>query len=205
MATVIAWRRTMRLSLLAESLLVFFLGHTHLSRSQERPVKEEICDTLHFTRLLFPGLFSSLFLTASTGVTSIAASVPSLSSITIETVPCNLFTLAFSYFAFRRATCSLLALRPFSHVFYSARLGFVCRHHLLQSCQLTAENIQSKGRIRRILVFETFPCQPHFGLSQEISSSPKSLIASISESDGMTHFRCKVMLWPPLGHANTSW
>lgn len=60
-------------------------------------------------------------------------------------------------------------------------------------CQLVADTIQSKGRIRRILVFEAFPCQPHFGLSQEISSSPNIFIASISESAGLTHFLCKLM------------
>jgi len=69
--------------------------------------------------------------------------------------------------------------------------------------QFAGEKIQSKGRIRRSLVFDTFPCQPHRGLSQAISSSPKIFMASFSESAGFEHFRCKLMLCPPLGHANT--
>jgi hypothetical protein len=69
--------------------------------------------------------------------------------------------------------------------------------------QFTGEKIQSKGRIRKSRVFDTFPCQPHLGLSQVISSSPKILIASFSESAGLEHFRCKLILCPPLGHANT--
>ena len=69
--------------------------------------------------------------------------------------------------------------------------------------QFAGEKIQSKGRIRSSLVFDTFPCQPHLGLSQAISSSPKIFIASFSESAGLEHFRCKLILCPPLGHANT--
>jgi hypothetical protein len=69
--------------------------------------------------------------------------------------------------------------------------------------QFAGEKIQSKGRMRRSLVFDTFPCQPHLGLSQVISSSPKIFIASFSESAGLEHFRCKLILCPPLGHANT--
>ena len=69
--------------------------------------------------------------------------------------------------------------------------------------QFTGEKIQSKGRIRKSLVFDTFPCQPHLGLSQAISSSPKIFIASFSESAGLEHFRCKLILCPPLGHAKT--
>jgi hypothetical protein len=69
--------------------------------------------------------------------------------------------------------------------------------------QLTGEKIQSKGRIRKSLVFETLPCQPQRGLSQTISSSPKIFIASFSESAGLEHFRCKLILCPPLGHAKT--
>lgn len=68
---------------------------------------------------------------------------------------------------------------------------------------LTKENTQSKGRIRRSLVFDAFPCQPHFGLSQVISSSPKIFIASTSDSAAFEHFRCRLMLCPPLGHAKT--
>jgi len=69
--------------------------------------------------------------------------------------------------------------------------------------QFTGEKIQSKGRIRNSLAFDTFPCQPHLGLSQTISSSPKIFIASFSESAGCEIFRCKLILCPPLGHANT--
>ena len=69
--------------------------------------------------------------------------------------------------------------------------------------QFTGEKIQSKGKIRRSLVLDTLPCQPHLGLSQTISSSPKIFIASFSESAGLEHFRCKLILCPPLGHANT--
>ena len=57
--------------------------------------------------------------------------------------------------------------------------------------------------MRRSLVFETFPLQPHLGLSQINCSSPKIFIASISESVGSEHFRCKLILWPPLGQART--
>jgi hypothetical protein len=69
--------------------------------------------------------------------------------------------------------------------------------------QFAGEKIQSKGRIRSSLVFDTFPCQPHRGLSQVISSSPKIFIASFSDSAGLEHFRCKLILCPPLGHAKT--
>jgi hypothetical protein len=69
--------------------------------------------------------------------------------------------------------------------------------------QFTGEKIQSNGRIRKSLVFDTFPCHPHRGLSQAISSSPKIFIASFSESAGLEHFRCKLILCPPLGHAKT--
>jgi len=69
--------------------------------------------------------------------------------------------------------------------------------------QFTGEKIQSKGKIRRSLVFDTFPCQPHRGFSQAISSSPKIFIASFSESAGFEHFRCKLILCPSFGHAKT--
>ena len=69
--------------------------------------------------------------------------------------------------------------------------------------QFTGEKIQSKGRIRRSRVFEAFPCQPHRGFSQAISSRPKIFIASFSESAGFEHFRCKLILCPSLGHAKT--
>jgi hypothetical protein len=72
-----------------------------------------------------------------------------------------------------------------------------------ESGQFTGEKIQSKGRIRRSLAFDTFPCQPHRGLSQTISSLAKIFIASFSESAGLEIFRCKLILCPPLGHANT--
>jgi hypothetical protein len=65
------------------------------------------------------------------------------------------------------------------------------------------EKIQSKGRIRKSLVFDALPVHPHRGLSQAISSSPKIFIASFSESAGSEHFLWKLILCPPLGHANT--
>ena len=70
--------------------------------------------------------------------------------------------------------------------------------------QVVGENIQSKGKIRRSFVLDAFPCQPQFGLAQEIRSSPNIFMASMSESDGLEHFRWKLMLWPLLGHSNTS-
>jgi hypothetical protein len=69
--------------------------------------------------------------------------------------------------------------------------------------QFAGEKIQSKGKIRRSLVFDTFPCQPHRGFSQAISSSPKIFMASFSESAGLEHFRCKLILCPSFGHAKT--
>ena len=68
---------------------------------------------------------------------------------------------------------------------------------------VTGARIQSKGRIRRSFADDTFPCQPHRGLSQEISSSPKIFMASASESATLEHLRCKLMLCWPLGHAKT--
>jgi len=69
--------------------------------------------------------------------------------------------------------------------------------------QFTGEKIQSNGNIRKSLVFDTFPCQPHLGLSQAIFSSPKIFMASFSDNAGLAHFRCKLILCPPLGHAKT--
>jgi hypothetical protein len=65
------------------------------------------------------------------------------------------------------------------------------------------EKIQSKGRIRKSLVVDALPVHPHLGLSQAISSSPKIFMASFSERAGSEHFRWKLILCPPLGHANT--
>jgi len=57
--------------------------------------------------------------------------------------------------------------------------------------------------MRSSLVFDTFPRQPHRGFSQAISSWPKIFMASFSESAGLEHFRCKLILCPSLGHAKT--
>jgi len=51
---------------------------------------------------------------------------------------------------------------------------------------------------------DAFPRQPQSRLVQEISSSPNISIASVSESDALETFRWKLMLWPPLGHSNTT-
>lgn len=70
-------------------------------------------------------------------------------------------------------------------------------------CQVAEEKIQLNGRIRRSFVLDAFPCQPHFGFPQEISSFPKIRIASVSESEDLEHLRCKLILCPPFGHAKT--
>jgi hypothetical protein len=72
-----------------------------------------------------------------------------------------------------------------------------------EGLQRAGEKIQSKGKIRRSLVFDTLPLQPHRGLSQVKCSSPKIFMASFSERVGSEHFRCKLMLCPPLGQATT--
>jgi len=51
---------------------------------------------------------------------------------------------------------------------------------------------------------DAFPRQPQSRWGQEISSSPNISIASVSESDALETFRWKLMLWPPLGHSNTT-
>jgi hypothetical protein len=71
------------------------------------------------------------------------------------------------------------------------------------SAQFTGEKIQSNGKMRSSLVFEALPCQPHLGFSQETSSFPKIFIASISDSSGLEHFLCRLMLYPSFGQAKT--
>ena len=41
-------------------------------------------------------------------------------------------------------------------------------------------------------MLDTFPCQPQFGVAQEISSFPNISIASVSESDAFEHFRWRL-------------
>jgi hypothetical protein len=65
------------------------------------------------------------------------------------------------------------------------------------------EKIQSNGKMRSNLVFEAFPCHPHRGFSQETSSFPKIFIASISDSAGLEHFLCRLILCPSFGQAKT--
>jgi hypothetical protein len=77
------------------------------------------------------------------------------------------------------------------------------RRTIQLSAYRAGEKIQSKGRIRKSLVLDALPVQPHRGLSQEISSSPKIFMASFSESAGSEHFRWKLIVCPPLGHAKT--
>jgi len=57
--------------------------------------------------------------------------------------------------------------------------------------------------MRNSRVVDALPVQPHLGLSQVISSSPKIFMASFSERAGSEHFRWKLILCPPLGHAKT--
>jgi hypothetical protein len=71
------------------------------------------------------------------------------------------------------------------HILYDAARAF--------SHQFAGEKIQSNGIIRRSLVFDALPRQPHRGLSQVISSSPKTFMASSSDRAGFEHFRCKLM------------
>ena len=68
--------------------------------------------------------------------------------------------------------------------------------------QVAGENIQLNGRIRRSLAFEALPRQPQSGWAQDICSFPKISLASVSESEGLLHFRCRFMLCP-LGHRKT--
>lgn len=69
--------------------------------------------------------------------------------------------------------------------------------------QVAGENIQLNGRIRTSLVLDAFPCQPQLALRQDNSSSPNNFIAWSSDSDTVSHFFCRLMLWP-LGHSKTS-
>jgi hypothetical protein len=55
--------------------------------------------------------------------------------------------------------------------------------------QVAGEKTQSKGKMRKSLVRDTFPCQPHAGLMQEIFSSPNILMASTAEREALEHFR----------------
>lgn len=74
------------------------------------------------------------------------------------------------------------------------RLVTVYREWQYRRYKVVGENIQLKGRIRSSFILDTFPFHPQFGLSQEIFSFPNISIASISESDGFEHFRCRLML-----------
>ena len=66
----------------------------------------------------------------------------------------------------------------------------------LERCvlQVTGASIQLKGRIRRSFALDAFPCQPQLAYGQVSSSSPNNFIASVSDSDTLPHFFCRLML-----------
>jgi hypothetical protein len=74
-----------------------------------------------------------------------------------------------------------------------------------RSAYADGENTQVKGRMRRSFVLATLPVQPQEGLTQASFSFPNSFMASRGDREPLEHFRCRLMLWPPLGHSNTSW
>lgn len=127
-------------------------------------------------------------------------------TISIQWIP-SVSGKGFSLWVFAAAPVGKLARRSL-HTFvasmsFGMKKGGNGTAKSSEPTQFTGEKIQSNGRIRSSLVFETFPCQPHLGFSQAISSCPKIFIASFSESAGLEHFRCKLILCPSLGHANT--
>ena len=61
-------------------------------------------------------------------------------------------------------------------------------------CYVAGARIQSKGKMRRSLVLEALPCQPQAGFVQAISSLPNIFMASVSESERLVHFFCRLIL-----------
>jgi hypothetical protein len=68
--------------------------------------------------------------------------------------------------------------------------------------QVAGASIQLKGRIRRIFASDAFPCQPQLAYGQDRFSFPNNFIASVSDSDTLAHFFCRLMVWPA-GHSKT--
>lgn len=102
-----------------------------------------------------------------------------------------------------RSTFNLLRIKAetqISELGRRARFAVECQQHsrVQRSCpivrQVAGDSIQLNRRIRRSFVLEALPCQPQLGLVQARSSFPNIFIASVSESDALVHFLCKLML-----------